>query len=110
MFCEAVALMRRNELLQRMLEVDRDLIVHGMTVDAADVLGFAADVLAQRVRELHRWRGTKPPARPVDIGLTVARLIQSLVLTPSAGPDLDTARAAKRYARAVIVPIVLGHP
>ncbi|MBO9523615.1 MAG: TetR/AcrR family transcriptional regulator [Nocardioidaceae bacterium] len=108
MFTEAVALMRDNRLLQRMLEVDHDLVVVGMTTGAADVLAFAADVLAQRVRELHEWRGTKPPADPHDLGITVARLIQSLVLTPAAGPDLSTTRSARHYARTVIVPLLLG--
>jgi AcrR family transcriptional regulator len=108
MFTEAVALMRGHALLRRMVEVDRDLIVHGMTVGAADVLGFAADELAHRVRELHRWRGTEPPADPRDIGHTVARLIHSLVLTPGGGPDLDSPAGARRYAATIVVPLVLG--
>jgi AcrR family transcriptional regulator len=108
MFTEAVALMRGNRLLQRMLDVDRDLVVVGMTTGAADVLAFAADVLAQRIRELHDWRGTEPPADPHDLGHTVARLIQSLVLTPGAGPDLGSPDAARHYARTVIVPLLLG--
>lgn len=109
MFTEAVALMRRHALLQRMRELDGDLIAHGMTVGAGDVLSFAADVIAHRVRELHRWAGTKPPADPLDLGHTVARLIHSLVLTPGGGPDLDTPRSARRYAETVVVPMVLGH-
>jgi AcrR family transcriptional regulator len=108
MFTEAVALMRGHTLLQRMLEVDHDQIARSMTVGAADVLGFAADTLAHRVRELHRWRGTEPPADPRDLGHTVARLIHSLVLTPAGGPDLDSPAAARRYAASVVVPLVLG--
>lgn len=108
MFTEAVALMRGHQLLQRMLEVDRELILFSMTTAAGDVLAFAADVLAQRVRDLHAWRGTRPPADPHDLGITVARLVQSLVLTPDAGPDLSTPRSARRYARTVIVPMLLG--
>lgn len=109
MFTEAVRLMQNHRLLQRMLEVDRDLILFSMTTGATDVLAFAADVLAQRVQDLHAWRGSKPPGNPHDLGYTVARLIQSLVLTPDAGPDLATTRSARRYARTVIVPLVLGH-
>ena len=109
MFTEAVALMRGHTLLQRMREVDGDLISRGMTVGAADVLGFAADTLAHRVRELHRWRGTEPPADPMDLGHTAARLIHSLVLTPGGGPDLDPPASARRYAAAVVVPLILGH-
>ena len=40
--------------------------------------------IAHRVRELHRWRGTEPPADPSDLGHTVARLIHSLVRRPPA--------------------------
>ena len=108
MFTEAVALMRGHTLLQRMRELDGDLIAHGMTVGATDVLAFAADVLAHRIRELHRWAGTEPPADPADLGHTVARLIHSLVLTPGGGPDLETPGAARRYAASVVVPLVLG--
>lgn len=109
MFTQAVRLLRENRLLRQMLEVDRDVIAVGMTSGAADVLAFAADVLAQRVRDLHDWRGTEPPADPHDLGFTVARLIQSLVLTPGAGPDLDSPDAARHYARTVIVPLLVGH-
>jgi AcrR family transcriptional regulator len=108
MFTEAVALMRGHALLQRLRELDGDLIARGMTVGATDVLAFAADVIAHRVRELHRWAGTEPPADALDLGHTVARLVHSLVLTPGGGPDLDTATAARRYAEAVVVPLVLG--
>ena len=109
MFTEAVALMRGHALLQRMVEIDHDQIARSMTTGATDVLGFAADVLAHRVRELHRWRGTEPPADPQDLGHTVARLIHSLVLTPGGGPDLDSPASARRYAASVVVPLVLGH-
>lgn len=110
MFTEAVALMRGHTLLQRMLEVDHDQIARSMTTGASDVLGFAADTLAHRIRELHRWRRTEPPADPADLGHTVARLIHSLVLTPGGGPDLETPEAARRYAASVVVPLVLGSP
>lgn len=109
MFTEAVALMRGHALLQRMIEVDHDQIARSMTTGATDVLGFAADTIAHRVRELHRWRGTEPPADPMDLGHTVARLIHSLVLTPGGGPDLGSPTSARRYAAAVVVPLVLGH-
>lgn len=108
MFTEAVALMRGHELLHRVLEVDHDQLARSMTTGAADVLGFAADTLAHRIRELHRWRGTEPPADARDLGHTVARLIHSLVITPDAGPDLDSPSAARRYAATVVVPLVLG--
>ena len=91
-----------------MREVDPELVAIGTTAGAGDVLAFASDVLTQRVRDLHAWRGTRPPADPLALGQTVARLIQSLVLTPDIGPDLDSSDAARRYALSVIVPMLLG--
>lgn len=108
MFTEAVALMRGHALLQRMVEVDHDQVARSMTTGAADVLAFAADTIALWVRDLHEWRGTQPPADPLAIGQTLARLIHSLVVTPTGGPDLTTPTAARRYAEAVVVPLVLG--
>jgi AcrR family transcriptional regulator len=115
-FTEAVALLRSNALLSGMRELDPELVAIGTTTGAADVLGFAADVLgfaadvlAQRVRDLHAWRRTEPPADPLALGQTFARLVQSLVLTPDAGPDLGSPDSARQYARSVVVPLVLGH-
>lgn len=108
MFSEAVLLMRGHQLLQRMIEADREQVLAAMTVGAADILAFAADVLSLRIRELHRWRGTEPPTAITDVAFTIARLIQSLVLTPGGGPQLDTRADLARYARAVVVPMVLG--
>ena len=39
----------------------------------------------------------------------LARLIHSLVLTPGGGPDLGSTASARRYAAAVVVPLLLGH-
>lgn len=108
MFSEAVLLMRGHQLLQRMIEADREQVLAAMTIGAADILAFAADVLSLRIRELHRWQGTEPPAAITDVAFTIARLIQSLVLTPGGGPRLATRADLDRYARAVIVPMVLG--
>lgn len=109
-FTEAVALMRNNPMLERMLQIDPEFTVHGLTRGAGDVLAFAADVIALRIRELHAWRGTRPPADPQALGQTLARLIQSLVLTRDTGPDLDDPAAARTYARTVVAPLLLGPP
>jgi len=107
-FTQAVALLRGNALLSGMRDVDPELVAIGTTTGAGDVLAFAADVLAQRVRDLHAWRGTEPPADPLALGQTVARLIQSLAVSPVGGPDLDSPDSARHYARSVIVPLLLG--
>lgn len=107
-FTEAVSVMRQNRVLRKLLELDPVLALVGMTAGASDVLRFAADVIAAHIVDLHQWRGTEPPADPHLLGLTTARLIHSLVLTPDAGPDLDSTESAEAYVREVIAPLLLG--
>jgi AcrR family transcriptional regulator len=107
-FREALRLARDNRLLRRMLEVDRDETLAALTVGAGPVLDFAAAVMVDRITALHRWRGTEPLADVRALGYTLARLMQSFVLTPGSGPGLRTRAQQEQYARAVIVPMVLG--
>jgi AcrR family transcriptional regulator len=108
-FLEALRLARDNPVLRRMIEVDRDETLAALTVGAGPVLDFAAQVMVDRITALHRWRGTEPPADARALGYTLARLMQSLVLTPGSGPRLRTRAQQEEYARSVVVPLVLGH-
>jgi AcrR family transcriptional regulator len=107
-FSTAVRLVRRNELLQRMLVVDREDTLTALTIEAGPVLKMCTAVLADRIRALHRWQG-RPDTAVEDLAAALARLAQSLVLTPSAPPRLRTHADYARFGRAVIVPMVL-HP
>lgn len=106
-FTHAISLARGNELLQRMLVVDREETLVGLTVDAGPVLQLCAEVLVARLAALRRLQG-REPGDLADLAITIARLAQSLVLTPDAPPTLHSAGDHERYARAVIVPMVLG--
>jgi AcrR family transcriptional regulator len=107
-FREALRLARDNAVLRRLLEVDREQTLVALTVGAGPVLDVAAQVMVGRITALHRWRGTEPPAEVRSLGYTLARLMQSLVLTPGSGPGLRTKAQQEAYARTVIVPLVLG--
>ncbi len=106
-FSTAVRLVRKNELLQRMLVVDREETLTALTIEAGPVLKMCTAVLAERIRALHRWQG-RPDAAVDDLAAALARLAQSLVLTPAAPPRLRTHADYERFGRAVIVPMVLG--
>ena len=106
-FSTAVRLVRRSELLQRMLVVDREETLTALTIDAGPVLKMCTAVLAERIRALHRWQG-RPESEVDDLAAALARLAQSLVLTPTAPPRLRTHADYERFGRAVIVPMVLG--
>ena len=98
-------------MLRQLLEVDRDETLAGLTVHAADVLTLSAHLVSDRVRALRVWRSGEAPADAVDdvdaLAVTLARLAQSLVLTPDAPPRLDTPARMRQYAELVVVPMVL---
>lgn len=106
-FRNAVTLVRDNGLLQRMLEVDREDTLASLTIGAGPVLTMCMDVLVGRIEALHAWQGRRGE-HVAEIAATLARIAQSLVLTPDAPPTLHTAADFDRFGRAVIVPLVLG--
>lgn len=108
-FTTAITLVRDNDLLARMLLVDREDTLASLTVDAGPILDFCAGVLADRIRALRRWAGLGDDAGAVaDLAITLTRLAQSLVLTPDAPPRLRGEADFDRFGRAVIVPLVLA--
>lgn len=106
-FRTAVRLVRDDTLLTRMLEVDREDTLAALTVEAGPALRMCIDVLVERIEALHRWQG-RTGEHVADIAATLARIAQSLVLTPDAPPALRTDADFDRFARAVTVPLVLG--
>ena len=91
----------------RMLVVDREETLTALTIDAGPVLKMCTGVLAERIHALHRWQG-RTASSVDDLAAALARLAQSLVLTPAAPPRLRTHADYERFGRAVIVPMVLG--
>jgi AcrR family transcriptional regulator len=97
-----------NRLLQQLMVKDREDTLVGLTARAGDVIALAAQLSADRIRRLRAHVGN-PETDDVDATAhTLARLTQSLLLTPDGPPRLDTAARRKAYVDAVIVPMVLG--
>jgi AcrR family transcriptional regulator len=112
-FTVTVGEVRDNQLLQQLMLKDREDTLIGLTAGAGDVIALAAELSADRIVKLRAYVGT-PPAKDGDadevmaVAHTLARLTQSLLLTPDGPPRLDTAARRKTYVDAVIVPMVLG--
>lgn len=109
-FTTTLRAVRGNRLLQRLLEVDRDETLVGLTERAGPVLTLSAGLVEERVRALRLWLGQQPPDDRDDVpalAVTLARLTQSLVLTPDGPPALDTPARCRAYASDVVVPMVL---
>ena len=112
-FSVTIGEVRDNQLLQQLMVKDREDTLIGLTARAGDVIALAAELSADRIVKLRAYVGAPPtgdgdPANAEATAHTLARLTQSLLLTPDGPPRLDTAARRKAYVDAVIVPMVLG--
>lgn len=99
---------RDNDLLQQLMVKDREDTLIGLTARAGEVIALAAELSADRIVRLRAYVGNPHTADAAATAHTLARLTQSLLLTPDGPPRLDTAARRKAYVDAVIVPMVLG--
>jgi AcrR family transcriptional regulator len=109
-FAVTITELRDNKLLRRLLDVDQDETLAGLTLQAGEALTLASTLAADRLRRLRAYVGNTDVADIDDLAGTFARIAQSLLLTPDAPPRLDTAASMHAYARRVIAPMVLGRP
>jgi AcrR family transcriptional regulator len=107
-FSVTVDEVRGNELLRQVMLTDREDALVGLTERAGDALALAAELSADRIRKLRAYVGNPEKRDIAAVSVTLARLTQSLLLTPDGPPLLDTAARRKRYVNSVIVPMVLG--
>ena len=107
-FSVTVDEVRGNELLRQVMLMDREDALVGLTERAGDALALAAELSADRIRKLRAYVGNPEKRDIAAVSVTLARLTQSLLLTPDGPPLLDTAARRKRYVNGVIVPMVLG--
>ena len=107
-FTVTITQLRENQLLQQLLEIDREQTLTGLTLNAGETLTLAATLSSDRMRKLRAYVGNTDVADIEDLSGTFARLAQSLLLTPDAPPRLDSPARMKTYARTVIAPMVLG--
>jgi AcrR family transcriptional regulator len=107
-FTVTITQLRKNPLLQQLLEIDREQTLMGLTLNAGETLTLAATLSSDRIRKLRAYVGNTDVSDIEDLSGTFARLAQSLLLTPDAPPRLESAARMKAYARTVIAPMVLG--
>lgn len=107
-FTVTISQLRGNPLLHQLLEIDREETLAGLTTGAGETLTLASLLAVDRIRKLRAYVGNTDVTDLTDLAVTFARIAQSLLLTPDAPPLLDTETRMRRYARAVIVPMVLG--
>ncbi|KLO25502.1 hypothetical protein ABW16_22740 [Mycolicibacter heraklionensis] len=109
-FCTITLItVRENRLLLQLLEVDSDETLRALTVGAGNVVELASAFLAERIRMVReRSGGSTDPAEIGSLSAVLARLTQSLLLTPDGPPQVRTREEMAAFSAAVLVPLIRG--
>lgn len=110
-FCTiTLVTLRENRLLHQLLEVDRDETLRALTIGAGDVVEMASAFLAERIRLVReRSGGSTDPDEIGSLSAVLARLTQSLLLTPDGPPQVRTHAQISAFAKTALVPLIRGH-
>ena len=106
-FLAAMSEIPRHDLLQRLLVTDRDAVMPLLTQRGSAVLAVGRAYLAAQVRRA-RDDGLPVAGDPDQIGEICARIALSLALNPDTVLPLDDDAGLERFARTVIVPLIVG--
>ena len=108
-FTTTLTTLRGNRLLHQLLAVDRDETLRALTIGAADVVELSSAFLAERIRAIReRSGGSTEPAQISALAAVLARLTQSLLLTPDAPPPVQTPDQMRRFAETLLIPMIRG--
>lgn len=109
LFTVTVNTLRTNRLLEQMLAVDRDETLRALTLGAGGVLELASSILAERVTRIRERSGGSTDAIEIAaLSGMLARLTQSLLLTPDGPPAVRTDREMRQFAETILVPLMIG--
>ncbi|MFF0490574.1 TetR/AcrR family transcriptional regulator [Nocardia sp. NPDC003482] len=104
-FVAFITLLARNELLQRLLRTEPEVILPRLTTEAGPILAVGRAYLAEKLRAL-RDPGDELDFDPDLVAEIMARLAQSLALTPDGLIPLGDEGAARDFARRTLLPMV----
>lgn len=108
-FVVFITALAHNELLQRLLRTEPELILPRLTTDAGPILEVGRVYLADKLRGLH-GDGAELDFEPDLVAEIMARLAQSLALTPDGLIPLGDKEAARTFARRTLLPMVGAAP
>ncbi|OBJ73828.1 TetR/AcrR family transcriptional regulator [Mycobacterium sp. 1274756.6] len=101
--------LRDNPLLRQLLAVDQDETLRALTVGAGSVLDLSAQYLASRIVQVReRSGGSTDPDQIAALCGLLARLTQSMLLTPDGPPATRTEPEMRGFAESVLVPLIRG--
>ena len=100
---------RENRLLHQLLEVDRDETLRALTVGAGGVVELASAFLAERILLVREQSGGSTDSSEIGaLSAILARMTQSLLLTPDGPPQVRTRAEIAAFSASVLVPLIRG--
>ncbi|WP_019929308.1 TetR/AcrR family transcriptional regulator [Nocardia sp. BMG111209] len=103
LFIAFLAGLRRNRLLERLLNTEPEIVLPYLTTRGAPVIELGRDYLAEFITRLQS-EGKLPQYDPLPVAEMVARTSLSLSLTPQTVIPIDDDAAARQFARRHVVP------
>ncbi|MFD7843089.1 TetR/AcrR family transcriptional regulator [Nocardia sp. NPDC059764] len=95
--------LRNNQLLDRLLETEPEIVLPYLTVRGAPVIELGRDYLAEFTARLQA-EGKLPQYDPLPLAEMTARAALSLALTPQTVIPLGDPEALRKFAREHVIP------
>ncbi|QLY32782.1 TetR/AcrR family transcriptional regulator [Nocardia huaxiensis] len=95
--------LRGDQLLERLLKTEPEIVLPYLTVQGAPVIELGRDYLAEFISRLQA-EGKVPQYDPLPLAEMIARAALSLALTPQTVIPLDDEAALRRFALDHVVP------
>lgn len=96
---------RNHPLVTRLLAVEPESVLRQLTIEGGRVIALGTAYCAEQIRRGQR-DGELPAYDPEPVAEILARLAHSLLLTPEGVVPLSDERAARRFAREYLAPIL----
>ncbi|MEC3916714.1 TetR/AcrR family transcriptional regulator [Nocardia sp. CDC160] len=95
--------LRGNQLLDRLLKTEPEIVLPYLTVQGAPVIELGRDYLAEFITRLQS-EGKLPQYDPLPLAEMIARAALSLALTPQTVIPIGDPEALRRFARDHVIP------
>jgi AcrR family transcriptional regulator len=96
---------RSHPLVNRLFAVEPASLMRALTVEGGPVIALGTAYCAEQIRRGQR-EGQLPEYDPEPVAEILARLAHSILLAPQGGIPIGDERAARRFAREHLAPIV----
>ncbi|MGW4241332.1 TetR/AcrR family transcriptional regulator [Nocardia sp. NPDC004722] len=103
LFIACIEGLRGNQLLDRLLKTEPEMVLPYLTVQGAPVIEMGRDYLAEFISRLQA-EGKVPQYDPLPLAEMIARAALSLALTPQTVIPLDDPVALRQFARDHVIP------